>query len=539
MRKGSIIILGLACLALAGCSKKNKPEDISTTIISTSDGTKIVEKKLPFYNISEVYPFDNSTITTYYFNDSQIPYISLDEYVNNIGYYPTGVECLDNNKYEMKKDGNSYLFSVNPEEEKITIGSYNFYSIDDKEYSMLPEYSDNLRMTSNENRDNAKEDVIDISKYNLYIEEVDGKAVIPFHVVSAIFSMESYYFVNYFGTSYSGISYDDSYHEFDTTPTMKLTNEYMTYNYNILDFVFNELYGLNGYFDFNVSDKLAEFKTEIMDPKKSSHGVKRFIESLEDLHSWIDDYDHYNGYNITYSDIEKSKRWQESKDIYVTCNTQYIDNEYSEYVELNSDTALITFNSFFVNQYRGADLFIRESMEKALNKGIKNIVFNVTTNGGGDTFSLAKILGLMTNDDIVFEFKNTKTGLISQEIFKCDADFDGSYDDLDAYDFNYYILCSGYTFSCANDFVNYCKEKKMAKIIGQKSGGGGCSIAPFTTPLCMTLCISSLCGLYDDNNNLIELGIDVDYEIELNKILDKSEILNAIYEVSKEKNETL
>jgi len=536
MRKGSIIILGLACLALAGCSKKNKPEDISTTIISTSDGTKIVEKKLPFYNISEVYPFDNSTITTYYFNDSQIPYVSIDEYVNNIGYYPTGIECLDNNKYEMKKDGNSYLFTVNPEEEKITIGSYNFYSIDDKEYSMLPEYSDNLRMTLNENRDNAKEDVIDISKYNLYIEEVNGKAVIPFHVVSAIFSMESYYFVNYFGTSYSGISYDDSYHEFDTTPTMKLTNEYMTYNYNILDFVFNELYGLNGYFNFNVSDKLAEFKTEIMDPKKSSHGVERFIQSLEDLHSWIDDYDHYNGYNITYSDIERSKRNQESKDIYSTCYTQYVDNEYSSYVELNSDTALITFNSFYVNQDRGADLIIRESMEKALNKGIKNIVFNVTTNGGGDTFSLAKILGLMTNDDIVFEFKNTKTGLISQEIFKCDADFDGSYADLDAYDFNYYILCSGYTFSCANDFVNYCKEKKMAKIIGQKSGGGGCSIAPFTTPLCMTLCISSLCGLYDDNNNLIELGIDVDYEIELNKILDKSEILNAIDEVSKEKN---
>ena len=160
---------------------------------------------------------------------------------------------------------------------------------------------------------------------------------------------------------------------------------------------------------------------------------------------------------------------------------------------------------------------------------IKNIIFDVTLNGGGDTFALAYILGLMTNDDIVLKMKNVKTDHEYKEIIKVDVNENSNFSDLDAYDnFNYYVLSSGFSYSCANDFVLYCNETGIAKTIGQKTGGGACSIFPFVTPCGSLIQASSLNGLYDKNNNLIEYGVDPLIQIEYGYNYDTNTLLNII-----------
>ena len=534
MRKGFLIIASAFTLALVSCKNNSNTKTNRITeskpveeITITEKDNEVIKKKLPFSNADKNFSIKDSYIDTYFFDNSVIPYVSIDDYINNVGYYPNKVSVNDN-IYTMMKGEYDYKFVVDSDKDTITVNNYNYYSIDDKDYNELPEYHENLLMLSTEIRDNSKPDVIDISKYNFDIKEVENKNVIPFHVVNSLFSLESYYYLYYLGDKYIGNSYDNYY--INVTPTFTPTKEFMQYNYDFLDFTFNELYGLNNYFDFKTSDNLALYKTDIMNQDHTSFGVDSFISSLSDLHTYILKTDMFNE-NINeyapYSDRERNF-WN----VHRMLKKDFSSKNYSDCEIIDSNTLMITFNEFEVELEDGIDSKIKGYLDFAKENNYKNIIFNVTLNGGGDTFSLAQILGLLTNDDIYFEFKNTKSGQIATETFKVDANRDGSYTDDDAYDFNYFVLSSEYTFSCANDFVNYCKEYKLAKIIGKKSGGGGCAIYPFTTPTGMLICASSLNGLFDENDKLIELGIDVDYEIDYDDIYDKDVLSDVVSKAS-------
>ena len=151
----------------------------------------------------------------------------------------------------------------------------------------------------------------------------------------------------------------------------------------------------------------------------------------------------------------------------------------------NQEKAIIFYEGTYM-QNSGVDYKFTDSFD--IISILDGKVIDVSTNGGGDTFSLAEILGLMTNDDITLESYNIRSGHVSSETFKVDANYDGNFDDNDAYDYNYFVLSSGYSFSCANEFVNYCKKHNLAKIIGQKSGGGAFSISPAVTPFGSFFC---------------------------------------------------
>jgi len=57
--------------------------------------------------------------------------------------------------------------------------------------------------------------------------------------------------------------------------------------------------------------------------------------------------------------------------------------------------------------------------------------------------------------------------------------------------YNFYILTSGGSFSCGNHLPQICKENGLAKIIGQTSGGGSCSISQISTSSGFIYCGSS------------------------------------------------
>ena len=288
--------------------------------------------------------------------------------------------------------------------------------------------------------------------------------------------------------------------------------------------MFNEFYGLKDYF-FNINEYLDNHKEYFLDENKTQQAIIDFSSELNDPHTAFSN----NSFLYGIYDETESERITDMYDTYRTVASQ------TALRRLNDETAVIPFNSFVIDDIDDSFYDMRDTarriyiqLVKYKDEGVKNIVFDVSLNGGGDSFSLAQILGFITNDDIVYELKNTKTKRIKTEKYKIDADYDGDFNDNDAFDFNYYVLSSGYSFSCANIFINYCKMHNLAKIIGEKSGGGACAIYLAMLPVGTTLQLSGLSGFYNSNDELIELGVDVDYIIPTDKLRDKNSILEAI-----------
>lgn len=181
-------------------------------------------------------------------------------------------------------------------------------------------------------------------------------------------------------------------------------------------------------------------------------------------------------------------------------------------------------------------LDIYNFLVKCKEDNIKNIIFDITLNEGGDTITLAEILGLMTNKDIEIEITNVITKEKIKQIFKIDTNYDGNFLDNDAFDnFNYFVLTSDYSFSCANIFSNYCRNKNLATILGQKTGGGACAITRVILPTGACFQMSGLNGFYSNESFLPEFGTKPDIEFDYKYIYGEKTILSAIDETNNKK----
>ena len=529
-----LFVIPICLLALASCRRMEVYKPVSTTFVV--DNEVVNFKEIEFINESSAYPSSRKYIPTYFFGNSQIPYITIEDYIGNISYYDNKLIKKDNFLYVEENENNDRKLQLIPSENKIVMHDYNFFSIDEKQIKSSLDYYKylNLKFVEENNDYNS---IIDLNNYNLEIKEVNGLALLPFHVINTIFSSESYYYVNYVGDKYYGTSYEDDTIAMTTLKnalTIAKTQEYLEYNFNIIKFVFNEFYGL---YDERktIIDNLDSLKQNFLSGTESTEYIN-FLSSLEDCHTsnlYLNDF-----FEKTTVSVYGGRRqalenaFYEDYNAYNAFMTKYKQGNNTSYYSIDSKTVLIPIFEFNVSG-DSSPLNIRKILDKCKNSNIENIIFDVGLNGGGDTFALAFILGLMTDDDIVLKFTNVKNKHTSKEIFKIDANLDGSFDDNDAYDsFNYFVLSSGYSFSCANDFINYCKEKKLATVIGQKSGGGGCCVYPLVTPNGMLIQTSGLNGLYNSKGELIEFGVSPDYYVNNGSNYDVYQLINIINSVN-------
>ena len=99
-----------------------------------------------------------------------------------------------------------------------------------------------------------------------------------------------------------------------------------------------------------------------------------------------------------------------------------------------------------------------------------------------------------------------------------DINLDGKYDEQDkeaakSFDFNIGVLTSNYSFSCAN-FFPACAKELGYKILGQKSGGGSCSICSQTTADGIPFIRSNFVMCSNRAGDNIDGGVPVDYPIQ-------------------------
>ena len=154
--------------------------------------------------------------------------------------------------------------------------------------------------------------------------------------------------------------------------------------------------------------------------------------------------------------------------------------------------------------------------------GVKTIVLDISINGGGVLGIMMKLLALLSKDNASpIYIMEDSTMMVEKEITSVDSNGDNEYNANDCYgnSFNFAILTSGYSFSCGNAFPYYASKCNYAKIIGQVSAGGECTVSESMLPSGEHFYHSSNLhmGYFDEVKRIWsgdESGAPVDYQID-------------------------
>ena len=203
------------------------------------------------------------------------------------------------------------------------------------------------------------------------------------------------------------------------------------------------------------------------------------------------------------------------KTAYIGFDTFVIDNSsWDEYYKGNKaklehlESELETNDTF---------AFVRKSLYQAKADGAINVVFDLTTNGGGSNDALHGVFGLINGAKSTYYENNIIDGTRNVKNYSIDINLDGKFDDEDIkeannFKFNVVALTSSLAFSCGNLLPAMMKEKGL-KIIGEKSGGGSCAVIREETVDGFIYLRSGYLCLCDSFGNNIDSGIDVDLNL--------------------------
>lgn len=363
--------------------------------------------------------------------------------------------------------------------------------------------------------------------------------------------------------SYFRIRHDQTYFN------MKTRNQALAqYNYDVLRLQFDRIYGLKkelgekqGYVDFDsfvaskglkaallstdcrvYDDALAEFTMRYVDDGHTHYTSRSLFSGTEEetAEALVNDHPGARRAGL----LEKMKAYQELRK-----QTTGLEDPLGYFVE--GETAVIRFDSFMHYEPiiqplpEGADQYPLSTIlslstphafklafkEIEKNASIKNVVLDVTCNGGGMVMTLPYLASYFTKDPILF-YCDTCMG-VGREFHYCvDLNENGVYDDEnDSYEgkYNFFILTSDFSFSCASALPAIAHLAGV-KIIGKQSGGGACPVATFTDAVGSTYNSSSpmQIGYLDGEMKFVnnDAGVPVDYELDKESWYDMTK-LNA------------
>lgn len=179
--------------------------------------------------------------------------------------------------------------------------------------------------------------------------------------------------------------------------------------------------------------------------------------------------------------------------------------------------------------------FLTKAFEDIANHtDVKNVVIDLSCNGGGviQQCMLALCFLRDTNDFFLAE-KNHLDNSVAKFYYSIDT---GSGASLKK-NYNFYVLTSGFSFSCGNFFPAICHYQLGVPIVGQKSGGGGGVVKPTQTSdgaLFQTSASAEMCAIDASGNYVcIDAGVPVDHEVPYDKFYSGTSIYKDLYDMLK------
>lgn len=179
--------------------------------------------------------------------------------------------------------------------------------------------------------------------------------------------------------------------------------------------------------------------------------------------------------------------------------------------------------------------FLTKAFEDiATHTDVKNVVIDLSCNGGGVIQQcMLALCFLRDTDEFFMAEKNHLDNSIAKFYYSIDT---GSGASLKK-NYNFYVLTSGYSFSCGNFFPAVCHYQLGVPIVGQKSGGGGGVVKPTQTSdgaLFQTSASAEMCAIDASGNYVcIDAGVPVDLEVPYDKFYSGTSIYKDLYEIIK------
>ncbi len=214
-------------------------------------------------------------------------------------------------------------------------------------------------------------------------------------------------------------------------------------------------------------------------------------------------------------------------------DSPYLSKEYtaSEYptkeevmAEIGSQSSTSTFATLYYGLNRLYDSY-RDT--------VKNVVIDLSINGGGEAVALGYALSFMTDDPVTVSIKNPITGAKFTQSVNIDNDLDPTtQNDSFAGKFNFYILTSKCSFSCGNAMPCIAKDNGYATIIGETSGGGDCVVSHAVSVEGSTWQMSGTSMIVDKNGNSVDTGAAVDHEYPIADFYDMKKLNTFINSLS-------
>ena len=192
------------------------------------------------------------------------------------------------------------------------------------------------------------------------------------------------------------------------------------------------------------------------------------------------------------------------------------DDKSKSNLYVTGDTAVFVFDSF-VNE---AVYNLKWSLDYAKEKDIKRFVIDLSCNSGGNAAVVMYIMAMITNknkDSYVTSYRKiqTLTGNITRVDNDVDLNLDGDINDLDKsvyYDFEYAFITSNISYSCGNLLPCLAKDAGFP-ILGERSGGGACSLLIAYTPETFFYTLSSYNKFITKDNKDVDNGAELDYDL--------------------------
>lgn len=329
------------------------------------------------------------------------------------------------------------------------------------------------------------------------------------------------------------------------------------YERDVFYFVFENRYGLKEH--KNIDSMSSYFKSlgvdDLLLSSSSEDREKGFLDainSFEDLHTSVAALSSWWG--DTLEGFTRSKTYQKRVEAYQTLQDKRADafGEEPIAVQYHEDLAYIYMKGFegIPNAYKEdgvtlvdniAELDTYFYMIDKLNKikehgGIKDVVIDLSTNGGGYVSTMMKIVTLLSKENTGhFGTFESKKDYLDNTYVKVDSNMDGLYDETDVYgnDFDFYILTSLCSYSSGNAMPFYARKHGYAKIIGENSGGGECTVERVSLPSGRRFNFSTshhVVYIEGEGNQYIgaEAGAGIDLEIDYDHFFDLPYIKSRI-----------
>ena len=349
------------------------------------------------------------------------------------------------------------------------------------------------------------------------------------NLISIIFNGRDLYITNSFGGK--GLEANESSYEYkcyNESPWKNVANREKNlakFNYYEMCFALDKFYGLKDYrkissFDDYITNLGLKGKLLSSNSLTYEEALIKFVcRYLSEGHT---SFTQVSPFTISHdfkkykeSNSEKNKRLSVLKD---TLTGELLKRREALNIGVGlrtyKNTAIITFDGFNKmnntgSLYQDVDnysyevlhdndsylFFYKAFKEIENNKEIKNVVVDMTLNGGGATNAMPLVEAFFTNDPF-YPFRNILTGEITNVKYSVDLNHDGKFNDSYSGKYNFFVMTSNGSFSCGNAFPTAVKAGKFATLIGERSGGGACIVGQ----------LSLACGSYMRTSSIYQFG---------------------------------